>query len=109
MISMRWIQAGLVAAVATAGIVVASADGSGSGGTGGAGSGHSAMQAAFAACAKAKQGDTCQFVGRRDRLVQGTCQVPREGGSKLICKRNRGGGNGGGGSGAKGSGTGSGK
>jgi hypothetical protein len=114
MISIRWIQAGLVAAVATAGIVVASADGSGSGGTGGAGSGsgsHPVMDRMFAACAKAKEGDSCQFVGRGDRLVKGTCQVPREGGSKLICKRGTGGGNGdgnGGGGGGGGAGSGSG-
>jgi len=75
----------------------------------------------FAACANAKQGDSCQFKGRGDRLVKGTCQVPREGGNKLICRRSGGGGNGdgngggggggsgGAGSGAKGSGAGSGK
>jgi hypothetical protein len=36
-------------------------------------------QAAFDACAKNKQGDTCSFKGKEDRMVSGTCQVPRAG------------------------------
>ena len=36
-------------------------------------------QAAFDACAKNKQGDTCSFKGREDRTISGTCQVPRAG------------------------------
>jgi hypothetical protein len=33
-------------------------------------------QAAFDACAKSKQGDSCSFI-RGNRSVEGTCQVPR--------------------------------
>lgn len=34
-------------------------------------------QAAFDACAKSKQGDTCSFTGRTNQTISGTCQVPR--------------------------------
>ncbi|HEY1549356.1 MAG TPA: hypothetical protein VGG28_16130 [Kofleriaceae bacterium] len=34
-------------------------------------------QAAFDACAKSKQGDSCSFTGKSNQTVNGTCQVPR--------------------------------
>jgi hypothetical protein len=34
-------------------------------------------QAAFDACAKSKQGDTCSFAGKSNQTINGTCQVPR--------------------------------
>jgi hypothetical protein len=43
-------------------------------------------QAAFDACAKAKQADKCSFKGRHDRQLQGTCEVPRDGGKALVCR-----------------------
>ena len=43
-------------------------------------------QAAFDACAKAKQGDACAFKGRRDHELKGTCEVPRDNGKALVCR-----------------------
>jgi hypothetical protein len=39
--------------------------------------GHAPPQAAFDACAKSKQGDTCSFAGQNNQTVNGTCQTPR--------------------------------
>jgi hypothetical protein len=38
---------------------------------------HAPPQAAFDACAKSKQGDTCSFTGRNSKKLDGTCQTPR--------------------------------
>ncbi len=50
---------------------------------------HKPPQAAFDACAKAKQGDACSFKGRDDKDRKGTCEVPRDGGSALVCRPQR--------------------
>jgi len=47
---------------------------------------HAPPKAAFDACAKAKQGDACSFTGRAGRTLSGTCEVPRSGGSALVCR-----------------------
>jgi hypothetical protein len=44
-------------------------------------------QAAFDACAKSKQGDTCSFQGKADKTVNGTCEVPHHGSATaLVCR-----------------------
>lgn len=44
-------------------------------------------QAAFDACAKSKQGDTCSFKGKDNNAMSGTCEVPHHGsGAALVCR-----------------------
>lgn len=80
---MRWIQIAVIAALAA----TARADGSGSGGSGPQERGHHhPPKAAFDACAKAKHGDACSFVGRGDRTVAGACEPSRGDAKVLVCR-----------------------
>ncbi len=48
-------------------------------------------QAALDACKSATEGATCQFTGRNDETVAGTCKAPRnsEEKSPLVCRPDR--------------------